>query len=221
MNYEQYQINFVGTMGNLGASAGFVPSIFHDIFGARPTQLLCGLFLFSGWFLVYLSITKTIQSTYLSIAFYFFLLGQGCSGAFTTSVSTNIKNFTISHRGKVVGSHAACLGLSGAMFTAIYKIVFRQKFHPYLLFLAIFCGSVPFVIGTAFENVVPKKKKSLEEVTVDDLVVNAETPSETTSLVSSSLSEFPQTPTTETEFIEEDVHPLRVAISVSSQTQQS
>jgi MFS family permease len=163
MDYSQYEINFVGTMGTVGSLLGIFPGIFYDYFGARPTCIIASILVFTGYFLTYLSLQHTIYSTYWLLGIYFVLVGLGASAGYTAALSTNIKNFNRKHRGKIVGILTSLFAISSAMYSTIYKYAFKQNLLPYLLFLAIASGSVP-AIGFIFLNVVERKKK----ITVED-----------------------------------------------------
>jgi hypothetical protein len=99
------------------------------------------------------------------------VVGNGCSGAYLATLSTNIKNFDQKHRGKVVGSLLALYGISSAIFSATYTYILHQNLQMFLLFCAIATGSIP-LLGVVFMNVVPppdeKKKVIFGSIQTED-----------------------------------------------------
>lgn len=170
MDYSQTEINMVGTMANIGGNLGLIGSLFYNYFGTRPSCILAGLLIFSGYFLIYCSAMKWIWGNYILMGLFFMTMQNGTSTSYTTALSTNIMNFSQRSRGLVVGTMAACIAISSALFTGIYSFIFKKNLNPFLLFMAICAGSVPLV-ATIFMNVINDPKE--QQVKSDEsLVIN-------------------------------------------------
>jgi len=72
--------------------------------------------------------------------------------AYAAAITTNIKNYKPTHRGKIIGFMGSCVALSSAVFSFIYSVGFSRNLGQYLLFAGLFAGSVTFVLGTLFMN---------------------------------------------------------------------
>ena len=89
-------------------------------------------------------------------------MGQGSAGGYLASMSTNLKNFSETNRGLVVGILASCFGLSGFVFSSTYSYIFHQKLEDYLLFTSII-GTVVIASGAIFMNANTKKPEPKKE----------------------------------------------------------
>ncbi|KAL0482082.1 hypothetical protein AKO1_015543 [Acrasis kona] len=155
MEYDQYEINFLGSMGSVGAAFGILPSLFHDYFGPKLTCVVASILITLGYTLTYLSLTKVIYSTYILISIYFIIVGIGASAVQTAMMSTNVKNFEQSSRGKIIGLLTSLFVLSGCFFSFAYKVIFNHKVLPFFLFITIITSSLPLT-GAIFLNVIKK-----------------------------------------------------------------
>lgn len=165
MNYEQYQINIIGTMSSAGNIMGILPALFHDYLGPRPTAFLASVLMSSGYALIYMACAGWFPSQYWLIGCFYLIFSAGESACFTSAMATSIKNFNPKHRGKVSGMMSCIYGLASAIFSGIFKYVFHQDLMGFLIFLTLFAGIVPLVSGI-FLNVVPKdfdRKRKLQE----------------------------------------------------------
>eukprot|EP01114_Cavostelium_apophysatum_P010871 TRINITY_DN25013_c0_g1_i1.p1 TRINITY_DN25013_c0_g1~~TRINITY_DN25013_c0_g1_i1.p1 ORF type:complete len:469 (+),score=61.84 TRINITY_DN25013_c0_g1_i1:71-1477(+) len=170
------QKSFVATACNLMMSLTVIPGIFFDRFGPRPTAVMSGLLLFGGYFGLYLCVEKTLPSHYLLVSTFTGLVGLGSGACFTSAITPNIHNFP-NHSGKVVGLVASLFGLSGAIFTMIYKYGFEPNVPKFLLFSAILLSSIGVFCGGIFINYVPKPKSRANTPNIP-----SESPNETTPL---------------------------------------
>lgn len=83
LNYTQYEINLIGTMAQVGMALGVLPALFYDYFGPRPTSALAVVFLFGGYFLSYLSVSKSIPAPPGLMVLYFLINGIASSAGYT------------------------------------------------------------------------------------------------------------------------------------------
>ena len=142
MGYSQTQINFLGTCGNLGISLGFYMGIINDFTNARIVSLLGAIFLFLGWFLLYLGSISFFPTNYLTMSLFMFMQGTGSAACYTAAIANNVPKFSGKSRGTVVGILVSMFGLTSAIFSPIYVHVFKEEVEPFLLFFSV---SLPFV----------------------------------------------------------------------------
>ena len=152
---------------NVGSLAALFPGIFYKVFGPRLTCLLAALMLFGGYFGAYLAIDGLLPNSYILMGLFFFLLGNGSSASYTAALTTNLGNYSQKYRGVVVGSMSAMYGISSALLSFFYAIVFRQKLLPMILFLSILTGAVP-VVAAIFTNVAPPASSVDVKKSADD-----------------------------------------------------
>jgi MFS family permease len=157
MHYQQYEINFIGTMNNLGSITAIIPGIINDKFGPRLTTLVSSSLMFVGFFLMYVSAAHYIFSTYWLMGIYMCIFSTGASGVYYAGVACNIKNFDARHRGKIFGVMLSVYGLSSALFSAIYAYGFNYRLLEYMLFVSILSAVGPMVSGFIFLNDIPKQ----------------------------------------------------------------
>jgi MFS family permease len=168
MDYTQYEINFIGTLSGVGSALGVLPGLVHDNYGPRWTSLLSGILMSSGYFLMYLSTSRMIFSTYWLMGMYLAMFSAGCAGCFSSGLATNIKNFDPKHRGKVVGFLQCVFGLASALFSAMFKFVFQGKLLPFMLMTSIFSLTGPLFFGCIFLNVIEEPAQPLDTLSIQD-----------------------------------------------------
>jgi MFS family permease len=154
-------------MAQVGMALGIFPALFYDYFGPRPTSLLSAVLLFVGYFMSFLSVSKSIPAPAWLVAIYFLVNGIASSAGYTASLGTNVKNFGKKQKGKIVGLLTSLFGISGALFSTFYKQVFHQDVVPYFLFLAIVSGAVP-LIGIAFLDQKPANEDKLAPAALEE-----------------------------------------------------
>lgn len=215
LNFTQAHTSFVATACNLAMSLTIIPGFFFDRFGPRPTAILSGILLFSGYFGLYLGLKKIIPSSYLLLSLFSALIGVGSGASFTSAVTPNIHNFP-AHSGKVVGALASMFGLSGAIFTQIYNLAFSPDVPRFLLFLSITLASIAFFIGGVFINYVPKKETSQS-------ISTNETPSQLEEPVSNpgsyknynnNINSVEEQPLIQTHVVEKEFNPLEMVLTI-------
>ncbi|KAL0479682.1 transporter mch1 [Acrasis kona] len=166
MGYDQFQSNFVGVMGNLGSALGILAGLFQDYFGPKKTCFVSCIATSTGYVLAYLSFKHIIPSTYWLVSVYLVIVAIGASASSAAVLSTNIINFDVKHRGKLVGLLTSIFALSGVFFSLFYRYVFRQDLFTYLLFVTITSGATP-TLGILFlkqdESRIVKNKPEEED----------------------------------------------------------
>lgn len=149
--FSQTEVNLVGAAGNIGGSMGYFSGRMFDKRGPIPTALISSALIFAGYFLIYLALHGDLMRhvPFFLFVLFNFIVGQGSSYAYSTGVSTNIRNFTSKHRGLVVGLLVSFQGLSSAVITSLYKTYFVHHggVVPYILTLSILLPALVFVGG--------------------------------------------------------------------------
>ncbi|KAL9642175.1 hypothetical protein ABK040_007179 [Willaertia magna] len=158
LNLSQIEVNLIGTFGNIGTYFALPISFLNDIFGSKITLFMSSILLFSGYFLFYLVYNEIIPrlenslSMVVLLCFFMVLMGQGSAGVYAAVATTNIKNFSLKHRGKVIGILGSGVALSSALFSMLYSSFFDGALEGYLLFTSILTGSCVLILGLLFVN---------------------------------------------------------------------
>eukprot|EP01127_Copromyxa_protea_P015686 TRINITY_DN4559_c0_g1_i1.p1 TRINITY_DN4559_c0_g1~~TRINITY_DN4559_c0_g1_i1.p1 ORF type:complete len:543 (-),score=80.74 TRINITY_DN4559_c0_g1_i1:43-1671(-) len=158
LGYNQQEIGLVATLANGGAWAGVLGGFMYDRFGPRPTAIISALFVFTGYFLMYLATQGLVATSSGAVAFFAFMMGQGSGWSYTVALNTSVMNFEAGDRGTVIGVLVCFFGLCSGIYTQFYKSFFLGKVSDFLLFMAVTLSSVILVFGL-LSNVAPKPEK--------------------------------------------------------------
>jgi MFS family permease len=101
LNYNQEEIGLVATLANGGTWAGVLGGLLYDRVGPRPTALLASVFVFLGYFLMYLATKGLVNSSPGVVGLFAFMMGQGSGWAYTVALNTSVINFVSKDRGTV------------------------------------------------------------------------------------------------------------------------
>lgn len=133
-----------------------------------------------------LTYNQTLPNSSFLMCVYFFLVGIGSSGTYTSAMTTNIRNFPKRQHGFAVGVAVAAFGLSAFVFSALGKFFYvpisndtstaaSNHYHldtsRYLLFMAIVTGGFNYAASkglfdlTEYRHVFDEKRSPL---TMDD-----------------------------------------------------
>eukprot|EP01130_Rhizamoeba_saxonica_P018019 TRINITY_DN8911_c0_g1_i1.p1 TRINITY_DN8911_c0_g1~~TRINITY_DN8911_c0_g1_i1.p1 ORF type:complete len:449 (+),score=45.49 TRINITY_DN8911_c0_g1_i1:14-1360(+) len=149
LNYTQGGIQLVSGVGDLGTTFGaVVMGTFYDFFGPTLTSIIATMFLFLGYFLMYLGSLKIIIHIPFIMGLFMFISGAASYASYIANLGSNLKNFHPKHRGKVIGLLVSMYGISAALITQSYDIFFSDTEDPtsdFLLFSAIFLSSLAFL----------------------------------------------------------------------------
>eukprot|EP01027_Heterolobosea_sp_BB2_P025624 GEZU01039325.1.p1 GENE.GEZU01039325.1~~GEZU01039325.1.p1 ORF type:complete len:652 (-),score=133.05 GEZU01039325.1:81-2036(-) len=157
MGWTQQQLMMVSTIGTVGGLLGILSGWLYDKFGARPATLFGGVLMSSAYFLFWAATARKIPNVpYYVFGIFLAMQSIGSTACYTAALATNIKNFNIKHRGKIVGVLVAIYGLSSAIFTQVYHFAFSPNVIPFLFCLAVCLGVIPLFCAI-FLNVVPRK----------------------------------------------------------------
>jgi len=155
LDYTQTELAVIVGVGDNGLyiSQMFV-GLMTDKWGPSITCLFSAVCVFLGYFCMAFTYDGTFKnSNYILFSFYFCLAGIGSSGMHMASMTTNIKNFSSQHRGKVVGILMALFGLSALIFSSLNTVLFVDRAesdtYGFLLFMAIVL-TVAAILGALF-----------------------------------------------------------------------
>ncbi|CAJ1944706.1 unnamed protein product [Sphenostylis stenocarpa] len=150
LGFNQSQITLLGVANDIGENVGILPGLACNKFPPWLILFIGGLLSLLGFGVLWLGITKTLDSVpfillWLALA----VATNSCAWLSTAILVTNMRNFPVS-RGTVAGILKGYSGLSAAVFTEIYSVVFHNSSPDFMLFLAIgipaLCFSTMFLV---------------------------------------------------------------------------
>ncbi|KAH1101889.1 hypothetical protein AAZX31_13G148400 [Glycine max] len=150
LGFNQSQITLLGVANDIGENVGILPGLACNKFPPWLILFIGALFSFLGFGVLWLAITKTLDSLpFILLCFALAVGTNSCAWLSTAILVTNMRNFPVS-RGTVAGILKGYSGLSAAVFTQIYSVVFHNSSSKFLLFLAIgipaLCFSTMFLV---------------------------------------------------------------------------
>eukprot|EP00743_Colponemidia_sp_Colp-15_P004393 GILK01004738.1.p1 GENE.GILK01004738.1~~GILK01004738.1.p1 ORF type:complete len:480 (+),score=62.30 GILK01004738.1:64-1440(+) len=156
MFYSGSEINLINSMALVGQYMGFIPGFINDRWGPNVGTLYATTLCSLGYLLVYLQLsTKFVESSAM-MCFFYLLIGQGSVSLYLPAIMANVRNFPSSVRGVIVGIVVSGFGLSGALFSAVYKSYYQptKDVPTFLLMLAIVIAAVG-VLGALCIRLLP------------------------------------------------------------------
>ncbi|KAL0489306.1 hypothetical protein AKO1_010650 [Acrasis kona] len=160
--YNQIQIQTVGSMRMLSNLFSLATGVFHDRAGPRLTCSMGLILLVIGYSLFYMTLLRLFVVPYWVLGLFLTTLSWGTNACYTSGLSTCLKNFDPKHRGKIVGSLLCIYGMTGGLFSALFRFVFAGNIVHFVFFMLLFCGSMP-IIGIIFLS-----SKQQDPVNVND-----------------------------------------------------
>lgn len=150
LGFNQSQITLLGVANDIGENIGILPGLACNKFPPWLIVFIGALLSFLGFGVLWLAITETLDSIpFFLLWFALAVATNSCAWLSTGILVTNMRNFPVS-RGTVAGILKGYSGLSAAVFTQIYSVVFHNSSSKFLLFLAIgipaFCFSTMFLV---------------------------------------------------------------------------
>jgi MFS family permease len=166
-DYTIKQVNLYGVFINIGLWVAFPMGFIYDTLGPK-FSLALGAFLLSG---SYLTLHFLLNSDLTNLPLVVFLIvglcmGQGSALLYTTSVTTNLKNFRFKESSTIVGLLVASLAISPSIFST-YREAFKDlQIGSFLLVISIVTFVIIFICGFIFyniRNVYSEEQKSYEK----------------------------------------------------------
>ncbi|KAI4331187.1 hypothetical protein MLD38_029397 [Melastoma candidum] len=137
LGFNQQQLTFLGVANDLGENVGILPGIASNKFPPWAVLLVGVVSCFSGYGIIWLAVTQTVHYVPYWLLFLALCIGTHSSAWYSTAVLvTNMRNFPLS-RGTVAGILKGYVGISAAVYTAVFCMVFNHSPSRLLLFLTV------------------------------------------------------------------------------------
>lgn len=163
LGFNQRQLTILGVANDIGENVGLLPGIVCNNFPPWVVLTVGSLCCFLGYGVLWLSLTRTVQSLPYWLLWLALCVGTNSSAWLTTSVLvTNMRNFPIS-RGTVAGILKGYGGLSAAVYTEIYSVFLHSSSPNLLLFLALGVPSLCFLVMYFVWPCTPSSRESSAE----------------------------------------------------------
>jgi hypothetical protein len=153
-DYSIKQINLYGVFINIGLWVALPMGLIYDSLGPK-ISLAIGSILLSGSYLA-LHLILNSDATEIPLAIFLIiglLMGQGSALLYTTSVTTNLKNFRFKESSAVVGLLVASLAISPSIFTTYREALGDMHIGSYLLVISIVTFVIILICGFVFYNI--------------------------------------------------------------------
>ncbi len=133
---SQSDVNLIAALGVLGYSLiGFPMSLLHEITGPMIMAILAAVCFALGYTFLYLIISKTVAYSLVGAVLSYFLVGVGTRSYYVADLTSNLHNWPLEQRGRVVACMVMFLGLSSAILTGIYVGALDRIVSSFLLLL--------------------------------------------------------------------------------------
>ncbi|KAJ0006726.1 hypothetical protein Pint_30214 [Pistacia integerrima] len=137
MGFNQQQVTILGVANDIGENVGLLPGIACNKFPPWAVLLVGVVFCFLGYGVLCLAVSETVTGLPYWLLFLALVVGTNSNAWFGTAVLvTNMRNFPLS-RGTVAGILKGYVGISAAIYTALYSMVLKDSATRLLLFLAL------------------------------------------------------------------------------------
>ncbi|XP_050381702.1 protein NUCLEAR FUSION DEFECTIVE 4 [Argentina anserina] len=137
LGYNQMQLTILGVANDIGENVALLPGIACNKFPPWAVLLVGCVLCFFGYGVLWLAVSETVANMPYVLLFITILIAMNSNAWFGTAVLvTNMRNFPLS-RGTVAGILKGYIGISAAVYTVVYSLVFKESALKLLLFLAL------------------------------------------------------------------------------------
>ncbi|KAK4761047.1 hypothetical protein SAY87_005940 [Trapa incisa] len=137
LGYNQQQLTILGVANDIGENIGILPGIACNKFPPWAVMSVGAVACFLGYGVIWLAVSETVQGLPYWLLWLALCIATNSSAWYGTAVLvTNMRNFPLS-RGTVAGLLKGYIGISAAIYTAIYSMILDDSSSKLLLFLTI------------------------------------------------------------------------------------
>jgi hypothetical protein len=153
-NFTLKEVNLYGTFINLGLWVGFPMGWIYDTLGPKFSCLIGATLLSGSYFVLHI----IFNGDFVNVPLIVFLLialimGQGSALCYTTSVTTNLKNFRFKESSAIVGLIVANLALSPSVLTTYREAMKEVKTPTYFMIISLFVLFITLICAFVFHNI--------------------------------------------------------------------
>lgn len=142
LDYSQDQLDLIASIGNNGLYLSLLAGFLIERFGFQTVVRIGGLFIFIGFFYIWLAVRQDIVSNLSSVCFFYFISQLGVCFHVASAVTVSVKLFPHTAHGGAIGLTKGYFGLSSAVLANIAGGIFADAPSMFILFLALFIPAV-------------------------------------------------------------------------------
>jgi hypothetical protein len=147
LGMSQGVVNLIAAFGVLGFSLGFPLSLLLERSGPCLMMIgAAGCFLL-GYLVLYYIVSGGLPPSIAGALLSYMVVGIGTRGAYLADLASNLRNWALPLRGRVVAIMVCTLGLSSAIFTGIYVGALSSSPVSFVLLLLCTTSSLALVGG--------------------------------------------------------------------------
>jgi MFS family permease len=148
------QVNLYGSFINVGLWVAFPMGFIYDRLGPKVSCIIGSLLLSGSYLTLHFLFNSDVKDLPLVLFLFIGLvMGQGSALCYTTSVTTNLKNFRFKESSVIVGLLVANLALSPSVFTTYREYMKEMHTANFFMVIAIFTAVMICICGFVFQNI--------------------------------------------------------------------
>ncbi|GBG85457.1 hypothetical protein CBR_g40099 [Chara braunii] len=162
LHYSQEDVDGLGAAKDFGGTVGLVAGLLYNFYPPWVTMVVGAVGHLTGYGVLWLTVTDRIRPTYGALCMFVTLAVGGGSWADTACVVTSMRNFPM-FRGTVMGLLKSQVGLSGAVFTVLYKAFISPDTSGFLLLVAVLPASAMLLLAHTIRHFPTKRRHDDDE----------------------------------------------------------